>query len=153
MCHLSLPAECELHCVRLHVCVYHSVTFTARRPVTLLLCSNTSTHRGDRTHRESGAMKAHSGACAYWGSMCATCVPARTHESSCTRARRHVRRGPGVCLGLKIEQSWCSKGTLVMPLTRVNLPCLVLKLSTWWMCRPSPHTFWPYKHLNFPSYQ
>lgn len=50
-------------------------------------------------------------------------VPAQVHASVCVYNQVFVWAG-------SYNRAGCSKGTLVLPLTQVNLPCLVLKLST-----------------------
>lgn len=153
MCHLSLTAECELCCVCLCVCAHlctalsHLLQDDWWFPC-YASCSDTSTHRSDRTR---GRELSHEGP-QQGARLLGPRVRRLCFDFPCKCVRACVDNwkclfGPGVITEL-VQQRY-----LVLPLTQVNLPCLVLKSSTWRLCRPSPRTFWPHEHLNFLSYQ
>lgn len=73
-------------------------------------------------------------------------------SQACEFPRMHVRMCERLCVCNQVfvwarsyNRAGAAKGTLVVPLTRVNLPYLVLKASTWWLCGPGPRTFWAFE--------
>lgn len=146
MCHLYLTSECELRRVCLRACVCVSVRVcvppchicceaTSDSPLYAFSCSNTSTHRSDRTRRKSRAVRAHSGVFAYWD--WARVRPLFGHARVCVAVTECLFRAWGY------NRAGAAKVLWFCPWTQVNLPRLVLRLSTWWLWRTSPRTFWP----------